>query len=467
MRILTSRTFLALSVVMACGVLALAGSPLPLEHFAEFPLGPDHFQAGLGAASFFVIGDIADVKKLVEDMHKSWHDFQQKNDERLKAIESKGYAPADLVDQVNKLNADITETQKKLKEEQENMDRLEARLNRPGGGSGGGLSKEQEEHKSAFRDFLRTGRDSGLRDAERKALRSTSDVDGGYLVERELDGMIDRVAGTIQGFRGIANVRVVGSKVYAKRVKTSGLSGRWVGETEAGGESTNPKFAEIEIPVHKIEVEPWSTNDVLEDADYDLESDLADEAGIAFAETEGAAFISGTGVKKPRGILAYDIVANASYEWGKIGYIASGASGAFASSNPADKLIDLQHALKQQYRNGAVWLTNDATLAKIRQIKDGSGNFYLWQPDPSAGFNGLILGAPVAIDDNMPALASNSYSLAFGNFRRGYTITDRRGTVLIRDNLTTKGYTKWNLTRRVGGGVTHFEAIKLMKFASS
>jgi HK97 family phage major capsid protein len=170
-------------------------------------------------------------------------------------------------------------------------------------------------------------------------------------------------------------------------------------------------------------------------------------------------------VGKARGITSYTNVANASYAWGSVGYIASGASGAFAASNPGDKLIDLNHALKAQYRPGAVWLMSDATLGVARQMKDGSGQYYLWQPDPLATFGGRLLGFPVEIDDNMPAIAANSYSIAFGNFKRAYTIVKRAGTALIRDNITSKGVTKFNFRRRFGGGITHFEAIKLMKFA--
>ena len=195
--------------------------------------------------------------------------------------------------------------------------------------------------------------------------------------------------------------------------------------------------------------------------------DLADEAAIGFAEGLGVELVSGNGVEQCRGITGYTNVANASYAWGKVGYIASGAAGAFTSSAPADKLISLQHALKAQYRPGATFVMNDATLAVVRQMKDGSGAYYLWQPDPTGAFGGLLLGHPVAVDDNMPAIAANSYSIAFGNFARAYTLVQRRGTVLIRDNITTKGVTKFNFTRRFGGGITNFEALKLMKFAAS
>ncbi len=216
-----------------------------------------------------------------------------------------------------------------------------------------------------------------------------------------------------------------------------------------------------------METEPWVYNTTLEDADINLVQDLTEEAGTSFGEAEGLAFVSGNGVKKPRGFLAYDIVDNASYAWGGVGYIASGGSGAFASSNPGDNILNLLHSLKASYRNGATLVMADTTLAAVRKIKDGSGNFYLFNPDPTGEFAGLVLGKPVVVDDNMPIIASNSYSIAYANWKRAYRIVDRRGITLIRDNITAKGTTKFNFRRRVGGGIRNFEAIKLMKMATS
>ena len=257
---------------------------------------------------------------------------------------------------------------------------------------------------------------------------------------------------------------------YTKIVKTRGISGGWLEENadsseDAGG--TNMQWSKIEIKAEKVYAEPWISNEMLEDALYDLEADLLMEAGITFGETEGAAFIAGNGVGRPRGIASYETVANAAYTWGKVGYIASGAAGAFATSAPSDQLIDLQHAVKQQYRPSAVFMTADATLATMRQMKDGSGAYYLWQPDTTAGFGGRFLGSPVVIDDNMPVVAANSLSVAYGNFQRAYTIVDRRGIAVIRDNVTKKGVTKFHFTKRVGGGITNFEAVKLLKMAAS
>jgi HK97 family phage major capsid protein len=282
-----------------------------------------------------------------------------------------------------------------------------------------------------------------------------------------MDSAIDRIAPTISAMYRLANVVTIGTAQYQKLVKTSGMAMRRVDDGETGGETTEPKYSKLLINVHSAEVEPWVYNETLEDAIVNLEADLAEEAAIGFAEGAGAEFITGNGVGKARGIAGYSNVANSAYAWGSVGYIASGKSAAFMSVAPADRVISLQHALKAQYRPGAVWLTNDATLGVMRQIKDASGAYYLWQPDPAAAFGGRFLGHPVEVDDNLATIAAGSYSLAFGNFKRGYTIVNRAGTTLIRDNITAKGTTKFNFRRRFGGGITNFEAIKLMKFATS
>lgn len=416
-----------------------------------------------GSGLVFALGEI-DMKgltELIEKQGRAWEEFKSANDARLKAIEEKGYAPADLIGKVDALNGELT----KLSAE---CLALQVKANRPGtGGDGKIITPEQEEHKRALGRYLRKGEDANLHALERKAMSAFSDPDGGYLVDEAMESAIDRIAAAQVAMRRLARVVPIGSPVYEKLVKTRGVSGGWIGESEDSSESTEPQFSRIQIPVWRLYAEPWVPNDLLEDAVYDLEGDLGVESGITFGETEGTAWINGTGVKQPRGFLSYSIVANASYAWGKIGYIASGASGAFAASNPGDKLIDLQHALKPAYRNGATWLMSDATLASVRQMKDGSGAYYLWQPDPLVGFGGRLLGSPVETDDYMPTIAANSYSISYGNFQRGYTIVDRRGVAVIRDQLTKKGTTKFHLSKRVGGGVTNFEAIKVMKFAAS
>jgi HK97 family phage major capsid protein len=446
-------THLNLALICAMAVLAalaVAGHPV---------ISPEMIAAS-GMVPF-AIGDtdFKQLQDLLEKQGKALEEFKAANDKLLEA-KAEGKAVSDLQATVEKINSEITQLGKDISE-------VAKKQNRPQIESGQTkLTDEQLEHRSAFMNFMRKGVDTGLSDLERKALQRGSDVDGGYLVPVDIAEGIDRVASTISVVRSLADVRTIGTNKHQARVKTSGMAARWVGEGETGGESANAKYGRIEIDAEELEVEPWVYNDTLEDADFDLEADVTNEAGIGLGEAEGVAFITGSGVKRPRGILTYDTVVNSSYAWGKVGFIKSGADGAFATSNPSDKIIDLIHSLKAQYRNGAVLLMADTTLAEVRKLKDGSGNFYLFNPDPTGKFSGFVLGVPVEIDDNMPVVASNSLSIAYANFKRAYRIVDRSGIALIRDNITTKGTTKFNFRKRVGAGIINFEAIKLMKFAS-
>lgn len=403
--------------------------------------------------------ELKEINDLILKQGQIFEEFKKANDERLKAIESKGYAPADLTEKVDKMNEAMSKLDKEMLE-------LAKKANRPKVGNSD-MTDEQQEYKQAFGKFLRKGDENGLADLQKKAYNAGSGPDGGYLVLPEMDTEIIRVVSVVSAIGRLARNVTVGTDTFKKVAKTSGMAARRVGPGATGGESATPKFAELEFTAHTAECEPWVFNETLEDAIIDLEADLAGEAAIAFAELAGAEFATGTGVGSARGITDYPTVANASYAWGKIGYVTTGASGAFASTNPGDDIIDLQHALKSQYRPGAAFIMADSTLAPVRQMKDGSGAFYLWQPDPLAGFGGRLLGSPVEIDDNMPAIGANSLSIAYGNFAQGYLVVNRSGTMVIRDNITAKGKTKFNFRRRFGGGVQNFEAIKLLKFGTS
>lgn len=410
------------------------------------------------------MADLNEVKDLIEAQAKA-------RKAEIEVLESKSMTKAEAQEKLDKINADFVALRKSFDdaklENEKHLLEIEKKAGRPGAGSSAAKTQDQEDYQKAFNLHLRTGRTDNLEELQRKAMNSGSDPDGGFLVLPEMDLTIDRFAQKMGGLAQLANVVTIGTAKWEKLVKTSGMAMRRVADGDTGGESTEPKFSKVQIDVFTAEVEPWIFNETLEDARINLESDLAEEAAIGFAEGANAEYISGNGVGKSRGILAYTTVANASYDWGSVGYVVSGATAGFAASNPGDNVINLQHALKAQYRPGAAFLMNDATLAKMRQFKDASGNFYLWNPDPTAGFGGRILGSPVQIDDNMPDVGAGAYSVAFGNFKRGYTIVNRAGTTLIRDNITAKGKTKFNFRRRFGAGISNFEAIKLMKFATS
>ena len=409
------------------------------------------------------MADLSEVKDLIEAQGKA-------RKAEIEVLESKTMSKAEAKEALDKINAEMKsireEATKRDLESKKQLDAIEAKAGRPGAGVDEKALAEKKAASDAFAKMLRKGVNA-LSEAEFKAMNTGSDPDGGYLVLPEMDKTIDRIAPTISAMYRLANVVTIGTKKYEKVVKKTGMAMRRVADGGTGGETTEPTYAKLEIEAFTAEVEPWVFNETLEDVSINLEADLAEEAGIGFAEGAGSEFITGNGVGKARGITAYTNIANASYAWGSVGYIASGKSAAFASVAPSDKVVDLQHALKAQYRPGAVWMCNDATLGVMRQFKDASGSYYLWQPDPAAAFGGRFLGSPVEVDDNFAVLAAGSYSLAYLNPKRAYTIVNRAGTTLIRDNITAKGTTKFNFRRRFGGGITHFEAVKLMKFATS
>lgn len=446
--------------ILAFVVLALCATVAAASMIVGHPILPPELVAGIGMLPV-VVGDtdMGDLRKLIEKQAETYGEFVRKNDEMLQA-KADGKGVAELQATVEKLNGELS----KLSAD---MVTIAAKANRIKTGGDLELTEAQVAYKKAFGEFIRKGSDNGLEDLQRKAYNAGSGPDGGYLVLPEMDTEIQRVVGVVSAIGRLARQVTIGTETYKKVAKTTGLAARRVGNGATGGESTNPKYAELEFTAYTAEAEPWAFNETLQDAIIDLEMDLASEAAIAFGELAGSEFAAGTGVGGARGITAYDTVANASYAWGSLGYVATGNSGAFASSNPGDNLIALQHSLKSQYRPGAAFVMADSVLATVRQMKDGSGTFYLWNPDPLAGFGGRLLGSPVEVDDNMPVAAANSLSVGYGNFRQGYVVVNRSGTVLIRDNITAKGKTKFNFRRRFGGGVQNFEAIKLLKFAAS
>ncbi|MDQ0317837.1 HK97 family phage major capsid protein [Amorphus orientalis] len=211
---------------------------------------------------------------------------------------------------------------------------------------------------------------------------------------------------------------------------------------------------------------PAATSTLLDDAAIDLGQWLAEEIDQAFAVQEGKAFVSGEGETEPTGFLFYDTVAEGSWEWGKLGYVATGADGAFASEDPGDALIDLVYALKAGYRQNAHFVMNRATQAAVRKMKDDD-DAYLWQPPAVPGGPASLMGFPVVEAEDMPDIGSDDMAIAFGDFRRGYLIVDRMGVRVLRDPYSSKPYVLFYTTKRVGGGVQDFDAIKLLKFGTS
>lgn len=402
-----------------------------------------------------------ELKETIQALGKAFEAFKAENDARLKEIEKKGAADPLLTEKVDKINADIAQISA-LKKQLDTLETAVAQGQFPGGGKNE-LDRVKAQHKDAFAKFFRKGAEGGLRDLEVQAGLSTlSDPDGGFLVPEDYEQAIDRVALSVSAMRRLATVRTIGTDTYKKLVNQGGASAGWVGEKGARAETNTPTLTEIAINTKEIYAMPAATQTLLDDSRVDIAGWLADEVSIEFSEQESEAFIHGNGVEQPKGIAAYAMAANSSYVWGKVGYITSGNASLV---NDLDKLIDLQHALKPVYRNGAAWLMNDATLATIRKMKDGDGN-YIWVPGLKDGAPDTLLGKPVEIDDNVDDIGGGKYPIFFANFKRAYLIIDRQGVRVLRDPYTTKPYVLFYTTKRVGGGIVMYEAIKALKVSA-
>ncbi|MEY2882598.1 MAG: hypothetical protein RL490_322, partial [Pseudomonadota bacterium] len=313
-------------------------------------------------------------------------------------------------------------------------------------------------------DWLRQGE---ILPEEVKAASVSTPGKGGVAVPSEIDAIIDRVLVAESPIRAIATVVDVGSANYRKLITTSGVVSGWVSETAGRPETETPDFAEIAPPMGELYANPAASQAMLDDALFDVEAWLGAEIGREFARAEGVAFVAGNGVNKPRGFLAAPNSAadDGTRPFGTLQFIASGAAGGFAATNPQDRLIDLVHALAAPYRQGASWVMNAGTLARIRKLKDADGAF-LWQPALAADQPATLLGYPVVEAAAMPDIAADSLSIAFGNFRAGYLIAQRRETVVLRDPFSNKPFVHFYATKRVGGSIVDSRAIKLMKFSA-
>jgi HK97 family phage major capsid protein len=399
------------------------------------------------------------LSEAFDEFMSTFAQFRDDNDRRLSEIESRKSADVVTTEKVDRIS-DALDRQKRV------LDDLALKRARPALGQDRMVSAAALERKQAFEAYIRTGDERALRSIETKDMSYGSGPDGGYLVPDEVEAEIGRRLAAISPIRSIASVRQVSGPVLKKPFMTTGPVVGWVGETGARTKTASPVLDSLQFPTAELYAMPAATPSLLEDAVVDLDQWIAGEVEVAFAEQEGAAFVSGDGSNKPRGFLDYDIEPEAEWEWGTLGYVATGAAGAFASSGAADKLIDVIYALKAGYRQNANWVMNRKTQAAIRKMKDTEGN-YLWLPPATPGAKAMMMGFPVVEAEDMPDIATNSTSIAFGDFQRGYLVVDRAGVQVLRDPYSAKPYVLFYTTKRVGGGVQDFNAIKLMKFGTA
>lgn len=434
--------------------------------------------------------DIEDIKKVIDAQGEAFEEFKRTNEALLKA-KAEGKAVGDLEAKMAKIDVDMAD----FSEVKAEFDAAMVKLNRPnfgnekgeadadaelkafnhmrrasrvqGSDKGEASHDEYEQYKRAFWQYNRKGNIDWLEPEERKAMSVGTDADGGYLLPSPTVGRIVEKVWDLSPIRQIASVMPISADALEGVNDLDESAYGWVGETTTRADTTTPTVGKYRIEAHEMYAQPKATQKLLDDAAVDIEAWLQGKVANKFARAEGAAFITGSGVSQPRGFTSYTTTAtgDATRTWGQLEHIKTGVNGDFAASSPADILFDLIGAFKTPYLQNARWVTRREVIAKIRKFKESTTNAYMWQPGLQPGQPDRLLGYPIVMAQDMPALGTASLSVAFGDFAEGYQIVDRMGMRTLRDPYTDKPYVKFYTTRRVGGAVVNFEAIKLLNFS--
>lgn len=441
-----------------------------------------------------------EVKELIKEQGKGFEEFKTTVSEEIAELKKKGGVDPVLTERLEKIEKSMDDAidkknaiEAKLEAEKKEREDLEARLNlsisKGGPDNEKGLrvldfnralkarrrdfqkdkiddldEKGYDDYRQALENYLRKGAEE-LEPEERKTLQISIDPDGGYLVTPDVSGRIVKKVYETSPMRQIASQQNI-SKDKLEGIEDNDEAGAgYAGERTTSGNADTPQVGRWSIEVFNIDTEPKATSNLLDDADVDIEAWLSDKVSDKFARFENAEFANGS--TKIRGITSYARVLDtgAGVAWGSVGYAKTGANGAFNGTNPADKLFDLMGLLKDAYLANARWVTRRSVITLMRKFKDTTGQ-YLWQPSLVLGQPESFAAHPITRFEDLPALSANGASLFFGDFRAAYQIVDRQGNRVLRDPLTAKPFVKFYTTRRTGGGVINFEAIKALEFAS-
>lgn len=483
---------LAAVAAMICGAVyaADASSGAFLQHL----MGTDAIStAAMGAMSFGMCGEtaIVEIKSLIEKQGHAWEEFKKTNDELIKA-KADGKAVADL----EAKQAKISEELDKLADLKSQFEEVMTKLQRPGAGSkadeeaaaevkgfnamiradyqskGKPLPAELDagqytQYKSAFFKLVSGVTIDSLSTDERKSLSAGSDPDGGYMLPNSTVGRMVAKIYEQSTMRQLANVQTISTDKLEGIVDNNEADAGWVSELGSRTDTGTPTLGKYEIQAHEMYAMPKISQKLIDDAAMDVEGWLASKVADKFARVEGAGFTTGDGIGKPRGLFAYATAATAddTRAWGTFEHVKTGANGDFTTTK-ADPLQDLIGAFKDQYLQNAQFLMRREVRTKIRKMKEATSDRYLWEPSLQAGQPDRLLGYVARIDQYAPAIATDSLSLAFGDFREAYTIVDRIGVRTLRDPFTAKPYIVFYSTKRTGGGAVNFEAVKFLKFAA-
>lgn len=426
---------------------------------------------------------IKSVSDALDKIATAFDEYKKTNDARIEAVKS-GASTEALDAKLAKIDAHI----EGLGEVKTKLEKMETKLARPGVGDSArqdGESKEAVEYRHAFLDWMRAPGDHErqqkaataakqleAKNRDGRETRSTQTVTstgsaGGFALPEIIERQIARLSVDISPIRQIATVRTVGSPDYKELFDVNGAGFEWLGEADARNQTNTPDLAEVAPTFGMASAKPQASEESLDDLFFDVENWLISSAAEAIAQGEGAAFVSGDGTKKPTGFLAGPVpvvTADAARAFGTLQYIASGQAAALPTS--ADIFYDLIYSLRARYRNNAQWVTSKLVLAALRKYKDTSGQ-YLWQPALTAGQPATFMGYGITEAENMPAVGAGAFPLSFGDFKEGYLIADRVGMRITRDEITTPGFVKFYVRKRVGAKLRNTQAIKLLKVAAA
>lgn len=417
--------------------------------------------------------------------------MRSKNETRMAELEKKGNADPLDNEQIKRMQADIAE----MRTVKEAMEDLRKKMGRPNFGAmqDKEVSAEAKEHRTALLGYLRApnsrdaadrleraekaarkAEDASAAEFETRAIATTSDSAGGFAVPEQIASSINAELLETSPLRDLVNVVTVGTKDYKELVNRRGTGYGWVGETDARAETGTPTLGEVAPTFGMLYAYPKATEESLQDMFFDVETWLQGEVVEAFAAGEENAIVLGNGTNKPTGFLAGPTPVttdDATRAFGTLQYVATGQAAtwkAFSAgvTGPLDTFQQIIYQLKKGYRANARWLMNKLTAGELMLFKDAQGN-YMWQQSLLEGQPDRLLGYAVSESEEMPDKAANAFPVAFGDFKAGYTLADLAGMRITRDDITTPGYVKWYVRRRLGGKIRKSEAIKLIKIAAA
>ncbi len=395
--------------------------------------------------------NLSEINEKIDQIGNAWEHFKQVNDERLKQIEKKGSADAMIMEELNKINNSIDEQKSKL-------EMLEVSMSRPSfENKSSSFTVENLEHKKALNNYLKKGIEVDLANYESKMALDTSitgesSAYGGYLLTPNMQKIISGELLNNCFMRKISSVQTISSSALEVIDDTS-FSTSWISETGTVSDSDTSTLTKTTIKAHELVAQPKVTQKLLDDSSINIEEWLAYRLAEEFAQKEEEAFLKGTGDtnNQPKGITNYtsgiDLITS-----------SSGTNGGIS----AEDIVDLYYSLGEQYVDGASFVMPRAAVSAIRMLKDSTSGAYLWQPALLGGVSDTIMGCPVYQSAYMPALAAESLSVIFGNFKF-YQIVDRKNITILRDPYTSKPYVRFYTTKRVGGDVIRKEAFRMLK----